>query len=329
MQLVVITAPEGAVQIHYTASSYDPETNRLSTNMRTVDAPKSYVGPWKLSFGQLNGHHPVSMTLVGRSSSIVIPSSIPAYASEVNPQMGDPGTFDNQILGQTGDWVWIAMKGPGDPPIPQLVWGYRQWNRILAVNTQTKQMHVFSIPKGTSPVYTWDVTPGFGVVGSTVYVGTSNWLGAFPTNPTDESSLPILVPEPAEDVAADEAKMLQTLTDMESQAAAGITNFWNEYVMNGDQNVTNNTWIGNPAIYNHGDYPTELYWALNFPLEPGSQADKERMELVSEIQQLINSPLTMVWIAYPDPASMKSHFHSTPPTAVPGYKIVNGYYVKG
>src|SRR5581483_6564342 len=101
----------------------------------------------------------------------------------INPPMGDPGSFDNQILGQSGNWVWIAMKGPGEPPIPQLVWGYRQWNRILAVNTQTNVMKVFSIPNGTSRTNTWSNTPGFGVVGTTVYIGTGNWLGAFPVNP--------------------------------------------------------------------------------------------------------------------------------------------------
>lgn len=330
LQLVVVTEKTvgGALENEYSASTYNPTTNRLSSSSHIVKEPKTYSGPWKLEFGQMNGHKPASMTLVNTRTLIPIPSSIPAYMSEINPATGDPGGLDNRILGQSGDWVWIAMKGRGEPPIPQLVWGYRQWNRILAVNTHTKVMKVFSIPAGTSRTNTWWNPPSFGVVGTTVWIGTGNWLGAFPADPSHQSALSMLVPEPRRTVLSDQTAMVRALSNLESQAATGITNYWNNYVMKGNEKAMNESWIGDPAVYNHGDFPLDFYWALNFPLDPKSSAYRTRTKLVGEIQHMLKSPLTMAWIAYPDPASMQAHFHGTPPTDVPGYKIVGGYYVK-
>lgn len=318
-----------SIQNEYATGTYQLDTNQLSDRQESTKAPNGYKGSWKLTFGRMNGQQPVTMTLVGNGTSIPIPSSIPAYVSEINPAPADPGNFDNRILGQTGDWVWIAMKGPGDPPMPGLVWGYRQWNRILAINTKSRETQVFSIPRRTSETDTWNNTPGFAVIGDTVYVATGNWVGTFPAAPTNQSSITIRVPEPQSVVAADQAKMLNTLSDLETEAATGIAGYWNNYVMKGNEKATNDSWIGDPAVYNHGDYPPDLYWALNFPLKSGTQAYNQRAALVREIEQLLKSPLTMAWVAYPDPSSMRAHFQSTPPTAIPGYHIVNGYYVKG
>lgn len=99
--------------------------------------------------------------------------------------------------------------------------------------------------------------------------------------------------------------------------------------MKGNQKAMDHSWIGDPTVFNHGDYPPTLYWALNFPLKPGTQAYKQRAMLALEIEQLLKSPLTMAWIVHPGPKSMRTYFHSTPPTKIPGSHIVSGYYVKG
>jgi hypothetical protein len=302
--------------------------SQTAASISTAQKPSNYIGKWQLSFNSLKVQQPIGMTLTNGSVSIQIPASIPAYGSEINPSPGQPGSFDNRILGQTGNWVWIAMKGPEKPPIPQLVWHYRRWNRILAVNIQTRKMQVFGIPTSTSETDTWGTTPAFTSTPSRVYIGTGNWVGVLPANPSGSVKLPVVKPEPSQLVQQNQQKMLQTLQQLETTAATGLTSFWNNYVMKGNQKYAGVVWIEDPSVINHGNFPLKLYWALNFPLQPGTAAYQQRQKLTSEIEAMLKDPVPSASLVYPAPAKLKAAYHGTPPSPIPGYVIKNGYYVK-
>lgn len=287
--------------------------------------PKGYNGAWTLQFGTLHYTKPIQISLAHHGTDVfTLPQSIPGYASEI---MTDPAKFDNQVIGQSGPWVWIAMKGPQSPPIPQMTNGFRYWNRIVAINAQSHVFHVYTIPPNTASTSTGSHTPAFTQIGQTVYIGTGSWVGAFSSDPASNSS-PIVRPEPRSVVSQDQQKMLDDLENEVKVGAEGLANYWNGYVMKGDQQKGQLVWEMDPAFWNHGNLPENIEWAVRFPLKQGSQAYKIRQTLFNEVEVLLKNPLDTAWIVLDTPEKMQSHFQSTPPAPIPGYIIKGEYYVK-
>ena len=290
------------------------------------DAPPSgYRGAWSLKFGTLQYTKPIQITLVHKGKDVfTLPTSVPGYADEI---MTDPAPFDNQVIGESGQWVWIAMKGPQNPPFPQMINGFRYWNRIVAINTQTDELHVYSIPPNTSSVSTESNAPAFAQVGQTVYIGTGSWVGVFPSQPSS-NSMKIVRSEPQSIVSQDQQKMLSGLQNEVNVGANGLAKFWNGYIMDGNQQDNVTVWVMDPAYWNHGYLPEGIIWAGRFPLKQGISAYKARQQLFGEIEVLLKNPLDTAWIALDTRLKMKTHFHSNPPAQIPGYIIKGGYYEK-
>jgi hypothetical protein len=287
-------------------------------------------GEWSLQFTIHRIGQPVQATLVQSATSIPIPSNVPMYSSGMNPEMDNPGELDNRVLGQTGHWVWLALKGPAHSPLHTFAWHYRYWNRIVAVNVETQQTVVYPIPRETSPLYTWTQAPLFAEDGSSVLIAIGEWLGNLPANPGNSLTVPILQPEPATNVQTDTSSMLKTLRGLQKSAATGLADTWNvtisKDVADGD-NGGAQSWVMNPSIMNHGDYPQSLLYAAEFPTTPGSTAADEQQKLLTSILSMLHSPLTTAWVEFPSPSAERAHFHDTPPTALPGYVIQGGLYV--
>lgn len=285
--------------------------------------PSGYSGTWSLKFGMLQYTKPIQISLAHNGTSVfMLPWSLPGYASEI---MTNPAKFDNQVIGRSGSWVWIAMKGPQTPPIPQMINGFRYWNRIVAINTQSHVFYVYSIPPNTSATSTESNAPAFTQIGQTVYIGTGPWIGAFPAQPTDNNQY-IVRPEPQSVVSQDEQKMLSMLKKEVTIGADGLANYWNGYVMKGKQQDSKMVWEMDPAFWNHGYLPEGIDWAARFPLNPGSYADETRQQLFGEISVLLNNPLDEAWVALDTPQKIKEHFNASPPAAIPGYVVRGGYY---
>lgn len=240
--------------------------------------------------------------------------------------MTDPGPFDNQVIGQSGNWVWIAMKGPQSAPFAYMAY-FRHWNRIIAVNTNTDALRVFSIPPNTSQVSTVNTPPAFAQHSQTVYVGTGPWLGILPADPSTGAAQ-VIRPEPKAVVLKNQLDMLTGLQNEIQTGANGLTTFWNGYVMKDNQKDNVWPWEMQPALYNHGAFPPSVHWAVRFPLKQGSSAYQTRAKLYAEIEMLLNNPLDTAPIVYDTSSKLKQHFHSIPPAPIPGYTIKGGYYVK-
>ncbi|WDL98579.1 hypothetical protein [Alicyclobacillus sp. ALC3] len=291
----------------------------------STNQPSSYNGPWSLKFGKLHYTKPIQITLTDHgSSAFTLPPSVPGYASEI---MTDPAPFDNQVIGQSGHWVWLAMKGPLHAPLPYMMVGFRYWNRIVAVNTQTDVLRVFSIPRDTSRVSTANNAPAFAERGQYVYIGTGPWLGVLPANPTS-TTVPVVRPEPKAVALKDQQDMLAGLQREVQAGAQGVAAFWNGYVMKGDQKDSAWAWQMQPTVWNHGSLPSSVNWATRFPLQIGTSAYQTRAKLYTEIKMLLNNSLNSASIALDTSAKLKQHYHAVPPAPVPGYTIQGGYYVK-
>jgi hypothetical protein len=287
-------------------------------------------GDWSLHFTIHQIGQPVQATLVQSTTSVPIPSSIPMYSSGMNPEMDNPGELDNRVLGQTGHWVWLALKGPAHSPLHTFAWHYRYWNRIVAVNVVTQQAVVYPIPRETSPLYTWTQAPLFAKDGTSVLIGIGEWLGDLPANPAASLTVPVLQPEPAANVQKDTTSMLETLRALQKAAATGLADTWNVTVSQDTADGDNGgaqSWVMNPAIMNHGDYPQSLLYAAEFPTTQGSAAADEQQTLLTSIMAMLHSPLTTAWVEFPSPSAERAHFHDTPPTELPGYVIKGGLYV--
>lgn len=291
----------------------------------STNQPSAYTGPWSIKFGKLHYTKPIQITLIDHgNSAFPLPPSIPGYASEI---MTDPAPFDNQVIGQSGHWVWLAMKGPLNAPLPHMMVGFRYWNRIVAVNTQTDVVRVFSIPRDTSQVSTANNAPAFAERGQYVYIGTGPWVGVLPFNPTSTTAQ-VVRPEPQAVALKDQQNMLAGLQREVQAGAQGVATFWNGYVMKGDQKDFVWAWQMQPTVWNHGTFPSSVNWATRFPLRIDTSAYQTRAHLYAEIKMLLNNSLDTASVALDTSAKLKQHYHSVPPAPVPGYTIQGGYYVK-
>ncbi len=279
---------------------------------------------------------PVFVRAGSQSEIAPFPSAVPTYYSGINPAT-NPGPLDNVVIGTTGQWVWVALKGPAAAPFSGLVWQFRHWNRILAVNLQTRQFFVYPIPPSSSLASVnpgWWEAPGFASAGQRVYIAVGSWLGVFPSVPTSRAPV-VLTGPPAALTAARGRQMMAALSALYWQASDGLASYWNCSVMQ-DPSLTacpaptsgslNGSWVLDPTVFNHGDYPAAFLWAASFPLVPGSAMANTRAQMVATILRLVQSPLTTAQILYPTAAAARAGFHDTPPTPLPGFTIKGSYY---
>lgn len=304
----------------------------------TVSAPRGLLyGPPRTSV-QLTFPPSGKPPLFTEGKKVVapFPSGVAVYQSGINPAT-QPGPLDNTVIGVRGPWVWVALKGPKQPPFHGIVWHYRTWNRIMAFNLHTRRYYLYPIPRLTSfaGIYdAWGYSPAFGVDGSRVLIGVGPWLGVFPANPPTAVS-PVVRGPSLDELSRRTHVMRQQLSALYWQASDGLAAEWNCVIMKDPSQAacpkgpaTATSWVltDGPAVINHGDYPARLLWAADFPLSSNPSANRQRNRMVRTILRLSSSPLVTAEIAYPDPAKARAHFHRRPPIALPGYTIRNGYY---
>ncbi len=336
-----ITTKAGAETFEPLLLRYNATTGSLS---RPVASP--YAVPPTLAFASpatsvtlsfpIFGKPPIFISTGSQSEIAPFPPGVPAYDSGINPAT-DPGTLDNVVIGTSGSWVWVALKGPAKAPAAGLVWQFRHWNRILAFNLRTHQYFVYPIPRSSSLAAVnpgWWQAPAFVAANHRVFIAVGSWLGVFPSMPTAHR-LAVLKGPPAALIAKRTSRMMAALSNLYWQASDGLAAYWNCSVMQdpnsqacpgGASGVPYRSWVLNPAVFNHGDYPETLIWAASFPLVPGSALAAKRNRMLSTILRLARSPLTTAQIVYPTAAAAQAGFHDTPPTALPGFAIRGEYY---
>ncbi len=341
LQVVAGLAPTSNMIRHtlYKQVKYDFTANQLASTVTSTRTPIPYAGPYSLAMVQPTfSFAPQHMQILKNGKSAVAwPKGVIAYGSEINPAVGSSAgtTWDNAIIGQSGQWLWIALKGPQYPAMrqaPQLVWRFRYWNRVMAINVTTGQYRLYAIPRMTARESTWSTPPAFFVSPHAVYIGVSHWVGRFPLNPVVLSSAPILARTPAAVLRERSDWMLAVAQAAARQGAASVASFWNDAVMNksvpgvpGQPGSPASSWLFDGAYFNHWMYPNDLVWAMNFPLAPDTVAYRQRAALFADIFGLLKNPLRGMWISSTN-AQMRAHFHNHPP-ALQGYLVRNGLYV--
>ncbi len=305
-------------------------------------APKGYAGPVRFVWpSALPRHYTVQTVKIMRGSKEIArwPQAVPLYGSMSTPQSAAPGSLDNQILGQTGDWLWVALKGPQFPPdyprqIPYLSY-FRYWDRLAAVNIATGKYRVYPIPRTTS-LYESEHNlsgPGFAAGNHTVYVSVGSWIGVFPANPSSVARVSVLTPPPRATVDRRANAALADLRQRMWQEVNSLAVYWNSIAGRRKPGVTYGehwaSWNEDPVIFNHGLLPTDMIWGMEFPLPAGSAAARTRAALVQTIMQLLTSRLNgAAW----SPAILsieqaRKLLGDKPPLQLPGYKIQGGVYL--
>lgn len=329
-------------------AAYDPMTDRISDKTSTKQVPSDYVGPVKLSFPTtFPTHFQTQSVRVEENGKLLAawPKSIPLYGSAANPQTDAPGSLDNRIIGQTGSWIWVALKGPQYPPLyPKegpMLFAFRQWNRLVALNTQTGQVVQYTIPPVYSLYQSEAATdgiayPAFATDGKHVYVAVGSWIGVFPGNPDVRGSSRI-IKGPSQAYVNDQAS--QAMADLrrrEAQAANHLAAYWDSVIgvhVPGLPRYTDGqmaaTWTTDPVIFNHGAFPSDIVWAEEFPLPNGGRNAVARSSLETAMMAMLTSKLNadalgMVPQTY---AQVRASFHHQPPMDLPGYQIQNGAYI--
>ncbi|WP_206886225.1 hypothetical protein [Alicyclobacillus mali (ex Roth et al. 2021)] len=305
------------------------------------------------------GGHPVEVSVrMGTRPGPPWPAAIPMYGSDMTPASFAPGAWDNLILGQVGDWVWVALKGPESPPLPggtfATLWGYRTWDRLVAFNTKTGQAVQYPILRSYSigsyiEMVTPNLTvPSFAVQGDRVDVGVGEWIGSFPAKPSIPAHADVLriqapiihVPDSAYVESTGQAALDALNLDVEL-AAQSLASYWDSLVgvsvpglppFSEYRTGKLLAWNLYPTLVNHGSLPPDMLWSLMFPYPAKSSVDAERNELAEEVVAIMQSPLD--WDAENMGAisarDVIARFHHRPPMALPGY-VVRGdaYWPKG
>jgi len=269
------------------------------------------------------------------------PRAVPLYASAQNPVGAAPGALDNEIIGRSGEWLWIALKGPQYPASAQLrdggiFSGFRTWNRIVALNLQDNRYRLYAIPAsafGSPSADSYGLPPTFAAVGGRVFIGIHSWLGVFPANPTSLAHVQVVRPIPTAVVAARARAMLQSLSRREWQEINSIAIWWDNTVGAREPGIPQRldgykpmTWNQQPTIFNHGLLPDHIVWAMNFPLTDPGQI-RSRNTMLNEALLLMLSPVnrTMTSPAFVSTTQLKAYLKKTyddiPPIKLPGYVI--------
>lgn len=112
------------------------------------------------------------------------------------------------------------MKGPAR--MPGATWGYRQWDRLLALNLKTDAYKLLPIPQRTSLARfsPYQDTPAFASAGPVVWVAVDDWLARLPADAgllPASGKLAVLNPLPAARLAACQARALAYLNGLQQQ----------------------------------------------------------------------------------------------------------------
>ncbi|MCL6444683.1 MAG: hypothetical protein K6T83_14725 [Alicyclobacillus sp.] len=332
----------------YRAAIWNERANTLSSLKGVAKPPAGYAGPIRLVFpSQFPAHfstQSVKVERITKSGARVVvawPKSIPLYGSAATPQTATPGSLDNRIIGMSGSWLWVALKGPQYPPLyPKqgpLLFSFRYWNRLVALNIKTGDYRLYQIPR-TYTLYQseWGLNPpSFVQIGSKVYVAVGSWIGVFPADPEVLATVPILVAPPEAMVTHEGAEALADMRMLRWQEINSLAAYWDSVMgkhvpgiplyHNGQGPLS---WNVDPVIFNHGALPTPLVWALEFPFAPGSPQDRERKQLGQSILNLLSSRLngfasSPVMTSY---ATVRKAFGGRAPMPLPGYTIRNNIY---
>lgn len=236
----------------------------------------------------------------------------------------------------------MALKGPArdGSGLPSNVWGFRRWNRLVALDIQTGNYRVFSLPKPQSEALAyplWSNPPAFGVANHTVYVGIGAWIGEFPSQPmTAGTSVRHGAPSSVR-VSARIHRALSLLYQESWQSVNADVAFWNCSVMKdpsraacptGQAVVSHGAVSQNPAYFNHGDVGFPLLWASLLPMSNADAA--ERAVDVARLRAALRGSLMMVSIAQPSAKALRSLYPGGPPFPLPGYTRRGGlYWAKG
>ncbi|GMA58218.1 hypothetical protein GCM10025858_27210 [Alicyclobacillus sacchari] len=281
------------------------------------------------------------------------------YGSAANPEGPTPGSLDNQILGQVGNWIWVALKGPQYPPFypnqKPLLWAFRFWDRLVAFNLQTGQAVEYSIPRSDSE-YVWAVSTGTNLVlptfvrdGSRVWVAVGQWVGCFPSDPLPTAKSESVVHgfsavlrKPSASYVHEEAQSAMADLQMdEREVADSLASYWDTTIganvpgvpsFRMYQDGKRQAWNLNTVIYNHGDLPSDLLWAMQFPFTPSDPRASECTKVGKTILALLRSPLNAdaIGVIQMTPQQVEHQFHNKPPVSLPGYVIRgNAYWPDG
>jgi|GEM_PF-2108946 len=328
----------------YHSAVWNSETGILSGIAKADAAPKGYAGPvqfvWSTKLPQHFAAQTVKVVRGGREIA-QWPKSVPLYGSAANPQSTASGGLDNQILGLTGDWLWVALKGPQYPPgyphqIPYL-FGFRYWDRLAAFNIATGKYRVYAIPRTTS-LYESEPNltgPGFAADSQRVYVSVGSWIGVFPANPSSVARVSVLTPPPQATIDRRTRAALADLRQRMWQEVNSLAAYWNgvagrrvpgmPYWPNGEHW---SAWNEDPVIFNHGSLPPDVIWGMEFPLPVGSPAARTHAALDKTIMHLLLSRLNgAAWSpAITTGAQARKVLGDTPPIELPGYEIRGNAY---
>ncbi len=323
--------PEGV----WATVSYNWRTGVLGTE--TTGAPPTRPVVTSYQLVQASNGLPI---ITGGSSTAPVawPASIPTYTSGENPATNQFGV-DNAVVGETGQWLWAALKGPKNPPTPAipLTWGYRHWDRLVALNRSTGQYQVYPIPPDlSSALYRplWFNAPVFSTLASgDGLVGVGHWVAVVPADPSGVISLPTLGTLPVT-TAADESAAVTLLSHTAWTSIDADAAFWNCYVMadpnksacpNGASVLGGSALSMQPAYYNHGSMGFSLLWAMTLPMSSASEEQARTTAETLMAKGLAGSYL-MAWIGSPSASALRAHFHGEPPHPLPGYSRRQGYY---
>ncbi len=269
-------------------------------------------------------------------AAIAWPPSIPTYTSGENPA-GNAFAVDNALLGQTGRWLWAALKGPQHATATGFgaTWGWRRWDRLVALNRETGRYRVYPIPPDWSAsLYAplWEHPPAFFALASgRGLVALGHWAAVVPAQP-GVSALPVRggsLPTAAEQQQALAVLHQQAWASIDADAA-----FWNCYVMSdpsaaacphGRAVFGGTTLSTQPTYYNHGDLGFSLLWAMTLPMETAPRQQSRAADEKLLAAALAHS-LLMTWIGSPSAAALRARFHGQPPFRLPGYTRRQGYY---
>ncbi len=335
-QVESYTLNQNAVRAADHAVSWNASSQGFGTPVATSGISSNPSPVFQLLPGTTSASSPQLMD--GSSPATVAwPSQIPTYQSGQNPA-STPFQFDNRVIGQSGQWIWVALKGPARAswPFSSGVWGFRHWDRLVALNVATGQYRMFSLPHSYSETLTyplWSQPPAFAATTDHVYIGIGSWIGTFPANPLIADKI-LYQGSPPPSLATARIQRALTLINQNSwQSVDADAAFWNCYVMKdpsrqacsaGNAVPISSALSMSPTYFNHGDVGFSLIWANLLPM-PNEDTQK-RTVAMQRLNLALKASLFYDWIGNPSSQAIRHQYPDGPPYPLPGYYRKNGMY---